>query len=132
MLPAPWNRRCAPALARPRRDLLPIPAAPTQRASPGVVWRCVVKASSHPPETSVAQRTAAGGDPEVDALRDIAIEQLLSACRAETAKFPRPEPSHDRYCFELFRRASCERDQAAWAAISGAYQPIVAAWFRDH
>lgn len=91
-----------------------------------------MKACPHPPESPAAPRLGAEPDQEVGALRGMAVEQLLRACREETAKFLRHEPSHDRYCYELFRRAFCERDQAAWAAVYGAYQPIVAAWFRIH
>src|SRR2546425_357901 len=40
------------------------------------------------------------------------VAELTSRCREETAKFRRGEPSDERYCFELIRRAVCARDQA--------------------
>ncbi len=56
------------------------------------------------------------------------IDELSRLCRDETARYLRGEASNDRYCFELFRRAIVERDNAAWSAIYAQYTAIVRVW----
>lgn len=60
------------------------------------------------------------------------VAELAGACREETAKFARREPSRDSFCFELLRRALVERDEAAWAAVYAQYQGLVLGWIRRH
>jgi DNA-directed RNA polymerase specialized sigma24 family protein len=60
------------------------------------------------------------------------VAELTSRCREETAKFRRGEPSDERYCFELIRRAVCARDQAAWEVVLAQYRGMVLAWVRQH
>jgi hypothetical protein len=57
---------------------------------------------------------------------------LAEACREETEKVRRGEPSRDEFCFELIGRALRERDHAAWEAIRGHYRRMVLAWVRQH
>lgn len=61
-----------------------------------------------------------------------AIAELAASCRAETERFLRREPSRDLFCFELFRRAICDRVQPAWDAIFAQYRGMVLAWVRRH
>jgi hypothetical protein len=56
------------------------------------------------------------------------VSELAMACRQETEKFRRGEPSVDSFCFELFRRAVCERDQLAWQAVLTQYRGVVLTW----
>jgi hypothetical protein len=56
------------------------------------------------------------------------VSELAAACRRETDRFRRGQPSSDAYCFELFRRAICERDGAAWEAVVVQYRGMVLAW----
>ncbi|MDQ3702047.1 MAG: sigma-70 family RNA polymerase sigma factor [Chloroflexota bacterium] len=56
------------------------------------------------------------------------VDELAVACRGETEKFRRGEPSTDGYCFELFRRAVSHRDEAAWEAVVTQYRGIVLTW----
>lgn len=61
-------------------------------------------------------------------LSDTSIGDLSAACRRESERYRRGEPSTDTYCFELFRRAVYSRDDAAWEAVVAQYRGIVLAW----
>jgi DNA-directed RNA polymerase specialized sigma24 family protein len=56
------------------------------------------------------------------------VSELSGHCREQTARYLRDEPSHDRFCLELFRRAIVDRDEAAWSAIYAQYAAIVRRW----
>jgi hypothetical protein len=60
------------------------------------------------------------------------LAELAATCREETERFLRREPSRDDYCFEIFRRAVCDRVQSAWDAVFAQYQGMVLAWVRRH
>jgi DNA-directed RNA polymerase specialized sigma24 family protein len=62
----------------------------------------------------------------------MSVPDLTSRCRDETARFRRGEPSDERYCFELIRRAVCNRDDAAWQVVLAQYRGMVLAWVRQH
>ena len=49
--------------------------------------------------------------------------QLLEGCRRRSA-----DGSHERFCFELFRRALVDDDQSCWDAIYGQYQNLIHGW----
>ncbi len=72
-----------------------------------------------------------GGAVPMD-VRVLPVAELAGACREETAKFLRREPSRDSFCLELLRRALVERDQAAWDAVFAQYRGVVLAWVRQH
>lgn len=40
--------------------------------------------------------------------------------------------SHERFCFELFRRSIVERDQLCWSEIYQQYQKLVIRWTAEH
>ncbi len=65
-------------------------------------------------------------------VRRIPLTELVAACREETERFLRREPSRDAFCFEIVRRAVRDRDQQAWAAVFAQYQGMVLAWVRRH
>ncbi len=65
-------------------------------------------------------------------LSQMPIADVVVACREETARFLRHELAHDGFCFELFRRAVGERDEAAWAAVFAQYHGMVRGWVRHH
>ncbi len=65
-------------------------------------------------------------------LANMPLSDVVGACRAETGKFLRRASSDDAFCFELFRRAVCDRSQAAWEAVVAQYRGIVLAWVRQH
>jgi len=60
------------------------------------------------------------------------LQDLITACCEETAKFRRAEPYRDEICRELLRRALCLRDEQAWEAIVTIYRGMVLAWIRQH
>jgi hypothetical protein len=64
--------------------------------------------------------------------RALPLRELAAACGAELAAFRSGQPSRDGYGLELFRRAVCERDAAAWAAAVRAYRGLVLHWLRQH
>ncbi len=64
--------------------------------------------------------------------RRIPLAELVVACREETERFLRREPSRDAFCFEIFRRAVCDRDQPAWGAVFAQYRGMVLSWVRRH
>ncbi len=53
-------------------------------------------------------------------------EQLVAGCQEK-----RPDNSHEPYCFELFRRAIADKDQACWAAIYRQYQKLIGRWLLE-
>jgi RNA polymerase sigma factor (sigma-70 family) len=59
---------------------------------------------------------------------ELTIADLSLRCREESARYLRHEPHNDRFCFELFRRAVVERDEAAWAAVYNHYSAVVRRW----
>ena len=60
------------------------------------------------------------------------LSELATSCREETSKYQRGEPSRNDFCWELVRRAVCDRQDAAWHAIITQYRGIVLAWVRQH
>lgn len=60
------------------------------------------------------------------------LADLAAHCREETGKFLRREASSDAYCFEIFRRAVCDRDEPAWRVVFAQYRGVVLSWVRRH
>lgn len=60
------------------------------------------------------------------------LTDLADHCAKETELFFRHRDHDTRYCFELFRRAVCENDQAAWELIYHQYQSLVTGWVMQH
>ena len=71
------------------------------------------------------------GPRELDLSR-LLLQELITVCWEETAKFRRNEPYRDDVCRELLRRALCLRDEQAWEAIVAIYRGMVLAWIRQH
>lgn len=65
-------------------------------------------------------------------VRQMPLAEIAARCREETEKFLRRELSRDAFCFEIFRRAICDRDEPAWAAIFAQYRGMVLSWVRRH
>jgi DNA-directed RNA polymerase specialized sigma24 family protein len=61
-------------------------------------------------------------------LEAFTVSELSDQCREQTARYLRNEPSLDRFCMELFRRAIMDRDERAWSAIYGQYASIARRW----
>lgn len=74
------------------------------------------------------QDEAAAGGADMHALP---LEALADHCLGETQRYVQYGVSHDtRSCFELFRRAVVDNDQAAYTHICNCYAPLVARWVR--
>jgi hypothetical protein len=56
------------------------------------------------------------------------LEDLVAAFRAERARFQRGETCTGAFGYELFRRAVCDGDDAAWAALLVECRALILAW----
>jgi RNA polymerase sigma factor (sigma-70 family) len=61
---------------------------------------------------------------------DLSIMEVCRRCREETERYRRHEPHDDRYCWEMFRRAVRDRDDACWQAMTEIYHSTVTSWCR--
>jgi hypothetical protein len=62
-------------------------------------------------------------------LQYLTVNDLAQKCAEETKKFLLRTTLDSMYCFELFRRAICNRDNEAWSTICEQYKPMVADWW---
>jgi DNA-directed RNA polymerase specialized sigma24 family protein len=60
------------------------------------------------------------------------LSSLVEACREEIGHFRRDHTGAGDFGLELFRRAICERDEAAWAAVDELYRGLVRSWVQRH
>jgi hypothetical protein len=70
---------------------------------------------------------AAAGD-----LSRLSVNDLAGASRREGERFRRGEPSRDAFGIELFRRAVCGRETAAWEALAAQYRGLMLTWLKRH
>ncbi|MCB0029837.1 MAG: sigma-70 family RNA polymerase sigma factor [Anaerolineales bacterium] len=69
---------------------------------------------------------------KVNMPEQLTLGGLLEACQAQRANYYRlSEVVDSRFCYELFRRAFAERDDAALTALYHLYLPQIAAWVRQ-
>jgi DNA-directed RNA polymerase specialized sigma24 family protein len=73
----------------------------------------------------VAHGAADGG-------RWLGLRELVWACEEENRRRLRGETHREDFSRELFRRAICERDAAAWESLFTLYRGLVASWVRQH
>jgi DNA-directed RNA polymerase specialized sigma24 family protein len=62
----------------------------------------------------------------------MSLEALADRSLLEVHKFRCKEPSDERYCLELLRRALVEQDETAWSIVYTQWQENVRRWFRAH
>jgi hypothetical protein len=67
-----------------------------------------------------------------DDLSRMTVSDLASACQRETHRFLRGEAAQDAYGVELFRRAVCGRDAAAWEAVAAQFGGLLLGWIKRH
>jgi hypothetical protein len=60
------------------------------------------------------------------------LNLLEARCASETLRFFQHIQSDTSYCYEIFRRALVERDQAAWQSIDTVYAAQISRWVRKH
>jgi hypothetical protein len=63
-----------------------------------------------------------------NALHQLNLEEVIQGCQDEST---RPRSEEMGYCFELFRRAFEEEQQAAWLAIDEQYRRLMLRWICD-
>jgi hypothetical protein len=63
---------------------------------------------------------------------DMSLEALTHRSLLEMQKFRHNEPSDDRYCLELLRRALVEEDEIAWTIVYSHWQETVRHWLRKN
>lgn len=65
-------------------------------------------------------------------INDLSLAGVAHYCRQETERFFRRLTADARACFELFRRAVVEKNEAAWGLIVEQYRPLVVGWVERH
>jgi hypothetical protein len=62
----------------------------------------------------------------------LSVDDLAQRCAAETEKYQRREPTDDRFCFELLRRALAEGVADAFTQVYQIYERRVLSWVLGH
>lgn len=62
----------------------------------------------------------------------MSLSALEDRCASEINNYRRREPSNDRYCLEIFRRALLQHDDNAWEMLQHRFSPLVLGWMRRH
>lgn len=65
-------------------------------------------------------------------LDTMSLTELMGYCTREMSKYRRKEPSDDRYCLEVFRRAVVQHDDEAWAMLQRQYSESIRIWLGRH
>lgn len=65
-------------------------------------------------------------------VKSLTISELAEQCQSAVRRYQQSGQSDEIYCFELFRRALLEQDEAAWQAIHSQYQTLVIFWVRNY
>src|ERR1700730_1353806 len=65
-------------------------------------------------------------------VRALGLAGLAERCRQETQKYRRHEDVSGEFCYEIFRRATCDRDEAAWSALVDEYSHLIRVWILRH
>jgi DNA-directed RNA polymerase specialized sigma24 family protein len=65
-------------------------------------------------------------------VQGMALAGLADRCRQETQKYHRREAFREEFCYEIFRRAICERDGDAWSVLFETYAGLTRGWLLRH
>jgi DNA-directed RNA polymerase specialized sigma24 family protein len=65
-------------------------------------------------------------------VQGMALAGLADRCRQETQKYRRREAFREEFCYEIFRRAICDRDGDAWSALVETYAGLTRGWIIRH
>lgn len=69
----------------------------------------------------------------MDGVRDQAnLSALADECADQLQRRRRKEPSDDRYCLEILRRALVEQVDLAWSMVQRCFSEVVRIWLRSH
>lgn len=66
-----------------------------------------------------------------DNIWQAALLALITRCKEQTERYSRYEPNDPSACFEMWRRAIVERDNAAWDAVFEQYSRFVRNWLQQ-
>ncbi len=69
-----------------------------------------------------------GSMPIPPLLHQLELEEIVQGCQTESAQ---PRANESGYCFELFRRAIEEQEEAAWLAIDEQYRCLILRWIHN-
>jgi DNA-directed RNA polymerase specialized sigma24 family protein len=64
--------------------------------------------------------------------KEMSLRELSILSTIELARYRRKEPSNDKYCLEIFRRAVVERNHDAWAVLQQQFNENVRLWIGRH
>jgi DNA-directed RNA polymerase specialized sigma24 family protein len=64
--------------------------------------------------------------------KEMSLSALEDRCMSEINNYRRGEPSSDKYCLEIFRRAMLEHDDAAWTLLVERFYEYMLGSFRRH
>ncbi len=64
--------------------------------------------------------------------KEMSLSALADRCMSEINNYRRGEPSSDKYCLEIFRRAMLEHDNAAWTLLVERFHEYMLGSFRRH
>ncbi len=62
----------------------------------------------------------------------MSLTDLAECCTCEMKKYRHKEPSNDKYCLEIFRRAVVLRNDDAWAVLRRQFSESVRIWLGRH
>lgn len=62
----------------------------------------------------------------------MSLVALEDRCQREILNFRNGKPFDDRYCLEIFDRATVKGDEEAWALLVRSFRRMVLAWLRSH
>jgi DNA-directed RNA polymerase specialized sigma24 family protein len=65
-------------------------------------------------------------------VRGMTLAGLTDRCRQETQKYHRREEFREEFCYEIFRRAICDRDGDAWSSLVDTYAGLTRGWILRH
>ena len=65
-------------------------------------------------------------------VKSLTVLELAERCQVESERYRQTRQSDETVCFELFRRALVEHDEAAWRAIYTQYENLVTSWVRAY
>lgn len=70
-----------------------------------------------------------GQDPQ-----SLGLQELAQECANQEALYRKlgDKASDPRFCYELFRRALVQKDEAAWSLIYQQYEPQIVRWIRQN
>jgi hypothetical protein len=74
----------------------------------------------------------ASATPSDSSLRTLSVPELAEHCLSEVNAYGRGESSDARYCVELFRRATVQRDAVARGAVEQCFHETILGWLQSH